>query len=189
MQIKNLIPRRIKQIKARNFEVPGAGGMLLTENAPGIEKYYVLGKEIETFTNLDELVEKINYYLNNNDKRDDIAYAGNIRTCKEHIYDERMKDLIGSALEIKEKNNLMLKKLQRDRDWKQRFSILEDRHKVNKSIQFFRDIIIKTLSMVFGYHRSIKFARRIVYEVSWRIYGKNVYTAKGWPGRLFYKEY
>ncbi len=38
------------QIKARTFEVPGAGGFLLTEYAPGLEKFYSIGKEIDVFS-------------------------------------------------------------------------------------------------------------------------------------------
>ncbi|GAH48310.1 unnamed protein product, partial [marine sediment metagenome] len=52
----------IKQIKTRFFEIPAAGGFLLSEYAPKIEDYYVLGKEIVAFKTQKELVEKIRYF-------------------------------------------------------------------------------------------------------------------------------
>jgi len=50
------------QIKARTFEVPGAGGFLLTDAAPGIEEFFELGEEIVCFQDIPDLAEKIRFY-------------------------------------------------------------------------------------------------------------------------------
>lgn len=63
-------------IKGRIFEVPLAGGFLLTEYVPGIENYFELDKEIVCFKTEDELVEKVSYYLKNEKERIKIAKAG-----------------------------------------------------------------------------------------------------------------
>lgn len=64
------------QIKGRVFQVCMAGGFLLTEYAPGLEKYFELDKEIVSFENPQEMVEKVRYYLNHDRERRAIAQAG-----------------------------------------------------------------------------------------------------------------
>lgn len=62
--------------KGRMFQVPLAGGFLLTEYTPDLENYFEIGKEIECFHDMDELLAKITYYLNHDDERRAIAQAG-----------------------------------------------------------------------------------------------------------------
>ena len=90
------------QIKARTFEVPGAGGFLLTEEADGLDRYYVPNKEIAIFHNLEELVGKIRHYLSNPSKRDEVAIAGYERTRSEHTYEQRLDELIDFAIAQRE---------------------------------------------------------------------------------------
>ena len=47
---------RPRQIKGRNFEVPGCGGFILTEAVPHLEEYFVPGEEIGVFRDTDDLV-------------------------------------------------------------------------------------------------------------------------------------
>src|SRR4029434_3926683 len=74
-QLRGLRPYRSRQIKARVFEVPGAGGFLLTEGAEHVTDCYRAGEEMETFDSRDELTEKLRYYLDRPDARDRIARA------------------------------------------------------------------------------------------------------------------
>ncbi|MBU0532999.1 glycosyltransferase [Candidatus Micrarchaeota archaeon] len=87
-----------KQIKSRIFDIPACGGFLLTEYAPGLEKYYKIGKEIEVFEGINDAVEKINYYLNNEEERRKITERGYQRTIKEHLYEDRYKKLFKEIL-------------------------------------------------------------------------------------------
>lgn len=77
------------QIKGRNFEIPGCGGFLLTGYAPHLEEYYDIGKEIVCFDDIDDLMDKIRYYLVHDDEREMIALAGYQRTIRDHTYDKR----------------------------------------------------------------------------------------------------
>lgn len=36
--------------------------------------------------------------------------------------------------------------------------------------------------------RAPRAARRIMFELSWRLFGSHTYSAAGWPGRMFYRE-
>jgi len=62
---KSLAPDGGKQLKARAFEIVLAGGFLLTEYDAELVSYFEVGTEIDTFSNLDECVQKTRYYLEN----------------------------------------------------------------------------------------------------------------------------
>lgn len=82
-------------INYRTFETTGCRTMLLTNKTPNLEKLFEVGKEIETYNSLEELDEKIVYYLNNPNKRIEIEKAGHDRSKKEHTYLNRMKFILG----------------------------------------------------------------------------------------------
>jgi len=82
-----------KQIKGRNFEITGFGSFFLTEYVSHLEDYYEIGKEIECFKNIPELVEKINYYLAHDEEREKIAKAGYERTLRDHTYEKRFNQI------------------------------------------------------------------------------------------------
>jgi spore maturation protein CgeB len=71
-------------LKGRIFQVCLAGGFLLTEYLPGLEKYFEIGKEIDCFRDKEEMVEKIRYYLGHDAERQAIARAGWERACSQH---------------------------------------------------------------------------------------------------------
>ena len=81
--------KRPPQIKGRNFEVPGCGGFLLTERAPHLERYFELDQEVAVYDGNDDLVEKITYWLENEEERQRVADAGHRRALSEHTYDHR----------------------------------------------------------------------------------------------------
>lgn len=78
-----------EQIKGRVFEVPGCRGFLLTDAADDLESYYTDGKEIVVYTDRNDLLEKIDYYLGQDDQREAIAQAGYERTLNEHTWQNR----------------------------------------------------------------------------------------------------
>jgi spore maturation protein CgeB len=77
------------QVKARNFEIPGCGGFLMTSDADNLSEYHVPGKEVVLFSSPDDLVEKIRYYLVHEDERERIRLAGYERTIRDHTYERR----------------------------------------------------------------------------------------------------
>jgi spore maturation protein CgeB len=82
-----------QQIKGRNFEVPGCGGMLLTGRADNLEDYYEVGQEVACYENTADLIDKIKYYLQHEDERVALAEAGYRRTLAEHTYVHRFTDI------------------------------------------------------------------------------------------------
>lgn len=64
----------------RTFEVPASGGFLLTQYSKEQCKYFFdNGKNIESFVNFKELVDKIKFYLHNNNLRKEILMESNLK--------------------------------------------------------------------------------------------------------------
>jgi spore maturation protein CgeB len=85
--------RKTEQIKARNFEVSGCGGFLLSGRADDLERYYELGQEIVCFDNTRDLIAKARYYLAHEEERARIAEAGYLRTLRDHTYEQRFHEI------------------------------------------------------------------------------------------------
>ncbi|MDD2653619.1 MAG: glycosyltransferase [Candidatus Omnitrophica bacterium] len=82
-----------EQIKGRHFEIPGCGGFQLSYYVEGLEHCYEVGKEITIYMDMDDLIEKIRYYLKNESERGEIAQNGYKRTLSEHTYEKRIKEI------------------------------------------------------------------------------------------------
>ena len=95
---RTLRDSRSPQIKGRNFEIPGAGGFLLTSSAPGLEKYFVPGKEIVVFDSLSDCADQIRFYLAHPQEREKIRRAGHQRALRDHTYERRLHDVTATML-------------------------------------------------------------------------------------------
>ncbi|MBI5713090.1 MAG: glycosyltransferase [Chloroflexi bacterium] len=97
-QVQEAAPRPegegfVKQIKGRNFEIPGCGGFMLSGRAENIEEYYGDDVEAAYFNTEAELVERARYYLDHEGERARIAQAGYERTLREHTYAHRFTEI------------------------------------------------------------------------------------------------
>lgn len=97
LNLNNAADARTRQIKGRNFEVPACGGFLLTGTAENLEEYYVPDKEIVTFAGVEQMAERIKYYLAHDAEREAIAEAGYKRTMAEHTYKHRLDAIFREA--------------------------------------------------------------------------------------------
>ena len=77
----------------RLFEATGVGSLLITDEKDNLGEFFEVGKEIETYGDPDELVDKIKYFLTHEEQRARIACAGQARTLREHTYLHRMREL------------------------------------------------------------------------------------------------
>ena len=81
-------------INYRTFETCGCETFLLTNYTPNLEKLFDIGKEVVVYTSIEDLDNKVKYYLENEDERKKIAKAGHERVKRDHTYFERSKKLI-----------------------------------------------------------------------------------------------
>ncbi|SFB93884.1 CgeB family protein [Butyrivibrio sp. YAB3001] len=63
-------------IPLRVFDIMGVGGFVLSNYQPEIEELFDIGKEIVVYRTLDELEDKVQYYLSHDDERRKIALNG-----------------------------------------------------------------------------------------------------------------
>lgn len=162
------------QIKARTFEVPGAGGFLLTENAPGLERWYSPNDEIGVWNDIDELASRIRFYLSNPVDRDAMAKKAHERTLREHRYDMRMKEVVAWA-----------SSLPREGVVKVDYDAAIARHRAGQWVSRVRAMVEHGVRPILGRDRSRRYLRRIGFECAWRLGGHRTFSSSGWFGRAF----
>lgn len=168
------------QVKARTYEVPGAGGFLLTESARDLARAYIPDREVAVFTSIEELGEKIGYFLSHPAERDTIAEAGFQRTKQEHTYDLRLQEIIKFALASRDK--VVKHELRHDRTYLEGAT---KRHTLSPLVKLVGKLLVAVCAAIFGKEKSTVAARRISFELSWRLCGRQTFTAGGWVGRMF----
>lgn len=86
-------PKVLIGANLRDFEVPAMGSFLLTQYNEEISSMFDLEKEIETFKNEWEMVDKVKFYLKNPSLSLKIAEAGQKRVNNEHLWIHRFETL------------------------------------------------------------------------------------------------
>jgi spore maturation protein CgeB len=84
------------QLKGRVFHAVGAGAMALNEYCPELEDFFDIGKEIITFEfgEVDDLKEKLSWYLAHDNEREKVARAGYERGRKQHTFTARINQIL-----------------------------------------------------------------------------------------------
>jgi hypothetical protein len=81
-------------MSVRDYKIMGAGGFLLTEHCPEIDKWFPVGKACDTYSSPKECVKKIRYYLKHEDERKEMALVGQKLVYEKHKYIDRMKKVL-----------------------------------------------------------------------------------------------
>jgi len=178
LQFRGLRPYRSRQIKARVFEVPGAGGCLLTQPADYLEDYYRPDQEIAVFHDQTDLIATLQNLLANGEQRDAIAWAGYQRTRANHTYAARFGEILAQMPPIQAKRPIDLK----------RFDLVARRYQIGQLAHLLRALYVAPFCLLWGKRRGRRAARRLFFECYWRLAGQKTYSVAGWPGRLFYHE-
>jgi spore maturation protein CgeB len=82
---------RILQIRLRDFEGPMCGAFYMTEYQQELEDFFDIGKEIICYSNKEDLVDKIKFYIKHEAERTKIAEAGHQRAQKDHSWQKRFE--------------------------------------------------------------------------------------------------
>jgi hypothetical protein len=77
----------------RMFETTGMGAMLITDAKRNLGDLFDVDREVVAYSDSEELAAKIQYFLDHEDQRAQIAAAGQRRTLAEHSYAVRMREL------------------------------------------------------------------------------------------------
>jgi len=79
---------------ARTYRLMGSGGFVLANKTNNIEEFFVPDKEIVLYSNTQECVEKILYYLDHEEERVAIAEAGKKRTMSKYTFNHSLEKII-----------------------------------------------------------------------------------------------
>jgi spore maturation protein CgeB len=78
----------------RLYEATGVGTMLLTDRKDNLHELFDIGREVVTYSSKEEAAELVQYYLSSPQELERIAKAGQMRTLRDHTYEQRMQELV-----------------------------------------------------------------------------------------------
>ncbi|GFR39055.1 spore maturation protein [Insulibacter thermoxylanivorax] len=78
----------------RTFEIAACGAFQLSDMRHDMHNFLQPGHEIETFSSVEQFVDKVNYYLANTDARQTIALRGLKRTMETHTFRNRIAEML-----------------------------------------------------------------------------------------------
>ena len=86
---------------SRSIEIPAVKGFMLAERTDEHMQLFEEGKEAEFFSSKEELLEKVNYYLQHDQERLAIAKAGYERCFKDnYTFENRMQGILNNLFDV-----------------------------------------------------------------------------------------
>lgn len=81
-------------LSLRIWDVLGCAGFLITNYQTEIPQYFEVGRELETYESMEELEQKVQYYLSHEEERIEIAVNGYEKVARLHTYEVRVTEMI-----------------------------------------------------------------------------------------------
>lgn len=91
------IPNIKSGIPLRIWDVLGSEGFLLTNYQAEIPVYFTEGKDLVCFDGIEDLTEKVDYYLTHEEERKEIARNGYRKVKEYHTYIERISTMLSQV--------------------------------------------------------------------------------------------
>lgn len=85
-------------VNPRTFEISACGSFQLTDVREDLYTYYTPGYDISTYTTPNELINKIEYYLNHEYERKEMSLRALRKTHENHNYINRVWKMLGNIL-------------------------------------------------------------------------------------------
>lgn len=84
-------------IPLRLWEIMGCGGFVLSNFQSEIPEYFEIGKDLVTYSSQEEMLQLIDYYLEHEEERKEIAMNGYRKVKEGHTITERLKEMLESV--------------------------------------------------------------------------------------------
>ena len=91
------IPNIKSGIPLRVWDVLGSGGFLLTNYQAELPYFFEEGKDLVCFDGVEDLREKVGYYLEHEEERRAIAESGYRKVKETHLYIERIRTMLAQV--------------------------------------------------------------------------------------------
>jgi spore maturation protein CgeB len=92
--LNNLHPAEFAGVNCRVFEAAGSGAAILTESREGLSDLFDVDRELLTFANFDELVEKCEFLLGSQIEGARLGDAASDRAHHDHTYEHRLESVL-----------------------------------------------------------------------------------------------
>jgi spore maturation protein CgeB len=76
----------------RMFELPANGVMQISDGGRHLDAYFEEGREVVGYRDVDDMIDKIRYYLDHEDERLEIARNGYRRVMRDHRFAHRLQE-------------------------------------------------------------------------------------------------
>ncbi|MEY2480203.1 MAG: spore maturation protein CgeB [Verrucomicrobiota bacterium] len=83
----------ISHVRLRDFEAPMCRTCYLTGESDEIRECYDVGKEIDTYSSKDELIDKVRFYLSHTEEAERLRERGYQRARRDHTWKSRFQEL------------------------------------------------------------------------------------------------
>lgn len=90
----------------RIFDVLACGGFLITNYQPELPDYFTPGTDLEYYSDEDDLINKVDFYLSHEKDRKEIAYNGLQKVIRYHNYPERLLQILSLAYDLDKKGDI-----------------------------------------------------------------------------------
>ncbi len=80
-------------LNLRVFDVPAAGGFLITDYMPGLENLFEIDREVAVYQTPEELREKVRHYLSHPEERLEMAQRARQRVLRDHTFANRWRQV------------------------------------------------------------------------------------------------
>ncbi|MDR2405802.1 MAG: glycosyltransferase [Deltaproteobacteria bacterium] len=85
-------------LNQRVFDAPSTGSFLLTDRRAQLYEIFQEGKSVVSYENMEELPEKVSYYLKHDSERDRITTKAREIINSSHLYSHRLKTIVETTL-------------------------------------------------------------------------------------------
>lgn len=99
------IPNIKSGIPLRVWDILGSGGFLLTNYQAEIPYYFEEGKDLVCFDGIEDMRDKVRYYLSHEEERAKIARSGYEKVKEHHTYVDRLSKILKIVKEEEAKRN------------------------------------------------------------------------------------
>ena len=95
----NITLRSIKSgVPQRALDIMGCGGFLMANYQPELAEYFIPGEDLVLYDSVDDLIQKIDYYLSHEEERLQIAKNGYEKVKRYHTYDTRLTEILNTVI-------------------------------------------------------------------------------------------
>ena len=110
-------------VNPRTFELAAAGAFQLCDERQLLPELFEPGKEIITFNSLQDMKDKIAYYLQHPEERKAVTERARMRALKDHSYERRLEQMLATVYGSKYE---MLRQRERKSPWAEMIQRAED---------------------------------------------------------------